>query len=110
MILLGIDCGTQSTKTVALDGGTGKLIASAAKHYDVLPGCPRPHGAKSLHMDRGGRRNHRKVLEQLAPVAGEVRGIGISGQQHGFVPLDREGQVIRPAKFGAILRRWRNAS
>ena len=25
----------------------------------------------------------------------DVRGIGISGQQHGFVPLDGEGQVHR---------------
>jgi xylulokinase len=40
MIYLGIDCGTQGTKTVALDGGTGKFIASASKSYDVLPGLP----------------------------------------------------------------------
>src|SRR5205823_11809424 len=25
--------------------------------------------------------------------------IGVSGQQHGFVPLDKAGQVIRPAKL-----------
>ena len=30
---------------------------------------------------------------------GRVRGIGVSGQQHGFVPLDAEGDVIRPAKL-----------
>jgi xylulokinase len=28
-----------------------------------------------------------------------VRGIGVSGQQHGFVPLDAAGAVIRPAKL-----------
>ena len=28
-----------------------------------------------------------------------MRGIGISGQQHGFVPLDEKGEVIRPAKL-----------
>ena len=28
-----------------------------------------------------------------------VRGIGVSGQQHGFVPLDGKGEVIRPAKL-----------
>ena len=28
-----------------------------------------------------------------------VRGIGVSGQQHGFVPLDEKGGVIRPAKL-----------
>jgi D-xylulose kinase len=28
-----------------------------------------------------------------------VRAIGVSGQQHGFVPLDKAGEVIRPAKL-----------
>ena len=31
IIYLGIDCGTQSTKTVALDGETGNIVASAAQ-------------------------------------------------------------------------------
>ena len=29
----------------------------------------------------------------------EVLGIGVSGQQHGFVPMDKHGEVIRPAKL-----------
>ena len=29
----------------------------------------------------------------------EVAAIGVSGQQHGFVALDKEGEVIRPAKL-----------
>jgi len=29
----------------------------------------------------------------------QVLGIGVSGQQHGFVPLDRKGKVIRRAKL-----------
>lgn len=29
----------------------------------------------------------------------QVRAIGVSGQQHGFVPLDGGGKVIRPAKL-----------
>ena len=28
-----------------------------------------------------------------------VKGIGVSGQQHGFVALDKEHEVIRPAKL-----------
>jgi sugar (pentulose or hexulose) kinase len=30
VITLGIDCGTQSLKTVALDGTSGRVIASAS--------------------------------------------------------------------------------
>ena len=29
----------------------------------------------------------------------QIKAIGISGQQHGFVPLDKNGDVIRPAKL-----------
>jgi xylulokinase len=39
------------------------------------------------------------VLLTLGDRRGQVRGIGISGQQHGFVPVDADNQVIRPAKL-----------
>jgi xylulokinase len=38
-------------------------------------------------------------LEALGKRKQEVSAIGVSGQQHGFVPLDRGGNVIRPAKL-----------
>ena len=36
MIYLGIDSGTQSTKTIALDFDTGEVLASAQKSYGML--------------------------------------------------------------------------
>ncbi|MGH7988871.1 MAG: xylulokinase, partial [Limisphaerales bacterium] len=38
-------------------------------------------------------------LETLGDRRKEIRGIGVSGQQHGFVALDNKAQVIRPAKL-----------
>lgn len=100
MIYLGIDCGTQSTKTVALDGDTGKIIASAALQYDVLPGLPAGHMEQNpatwlAAVDT----TIQKVLQDLDGRKKDVAGIGVSGQQHGFVPLDAEARVIRPAKL-----------
>lgn len=100
MICLGIDCGTQSTKTVALDCDTGKIVASAARQYDVLPGLPAGHmeqdpGTWTTAVDA----TVQKVLQDLGNRRKEVAGIGVSGQQHGFVPLDGEARVIRPAKL-----------
>jgi xylulokinase len=100
MIYLGIDCGTQSTKTVALDGDAGKIITFAARSYDVLPGLPAGHMEQHpatwiQAMDA----TIREVLEILGDRRKEVRGIGVSGQQHGFVALDSQSQVIRPAKL-----------
>ena len=100
MIFLGIDCGTQSTKTIALDDSSGRIIASATQSYDVLPGLPPGHleQSPSLWTDALDA-TVQQVLNQLGTRRSEVAGIGVSGQQHGFVPLDRDGQVIRPAKL-----------
>lgn len=100
MICLGIDCGTQSTKTIALDGATGVILATATERYDVLPGLPPGH--MEQHPETWSQAMDAtvvQVLEQLGSRRAEVRGIGVSGQQHGFVPLDARGNVIRPAKL-----------
>lgn len=100
MIALGIDCGTQSLKTVALDGESGKILASASRAYGLIEGLPSGHLEQdpqtwweALEATVG------EVLTALGPRRKEVGAIGVSGQQHGFVPLDEEGNVIRPAKL-----------
>jgi len=100
MVYLGIDCGTQSTKAIALDAGSGRILASAAQSYDVLPGLPPGHLEQnpSTWLEAVDV-TIQQVLTALGARRGDVRGIGVSGQQHGFVPLDKEGNVIRPAKL-----------
>jgi len=100
MIYLGIDCGTQSTKTVALDAGSGRIVASAAQSYEVLPGLPPGHLEQNPSTwIEAVDSTLQQVLEALGARRGEVRGIGVSGQQHGFVALDKNKQVLRPAKL-----------
>ncbi len=100
MIYLGIDCGTQSTKTIALDAESGGILASAAQSYEVLPGLPAGHLEQNPSTwVQAVDVTIQQVLEALGARRGDVRGMGISGQQHGFVPLDHDGQVIRPAKL-----------
>ena len=100
MITLGIDCGTQSLKTIALDGDSGKIIASASKSYGLVEGLSVGH----LEQDPAIwwdalEETVLKVISDLGPRKAEIIGIGVSGQQHGFVPLDTYHQVIRPAKL-----------
>ena len=100
---IGIDSGTQSTKTILLNADTGQVVASASKHYELIEGLPAGHKeqqpAEWISAVQG---TIQEVLEASA-VAGidraSVRGIGVSGQQHGFVALDENDQVIRPAKL-----------
>ena len=99
-LLLGIDSGTQSTKVLVVDARDGKVLASAAQEYELIPNLP--PGAKEQHPHTwrdATASGIRRALRQAKAVAAEVKAIGVSGQQHGFVPLDKEGEVIRPAKL-----------
>src|SRR5882762_11221442 len=99
-LLIGIDSGTQSTKVLVVDSRDGKVLASAAQAYDLIPDLP--PGAKEQHPHTWREAMAsaiRQSLRQAKAVAADVVAIGVSGQQHGFVPLDSQGEVIRPAKL-----------
>jgi xylulokinase len=99
-LLLGIDSGTQSTKVLVVDACDGQVLAAAAQAYDLIPNLP--PGAKEQHPHTWRDATAgaiRRALRQAKATAAEVKAIGVSGQQHGFVPLDQDGEVIRPAKL-----------
>lgn len=99
-LVIGVDSGTQSTKTLVVDAKTGKVLGSAAESYDLIPGLPPGSKEQHPHTWRDATlRTIRKALKQAGAKPGEVKAIGVSGQQHGFVPLDSSGEVIRPAKL-----------
>jgi xylulokinase len=100
-LFIGLDSGTQSTRAILVDGDTGRVLAARSAAQDILasdvPGTREQDPADWIRAASdviGG------VLLDAGPDAAQrVAAIGISGQQHGFVPLDAEGQVIRPAKL-----------
>jgi xylulokinase len=99
-LLIGIDSGTQSTKVLVVNADNGKVLGEASQSYDLLPNLP--PGAKEQDPETwrsATAKSIRKALKLAKAKASEVRAIGISGQQHGFVPLDKKGNVIRPAKL-----------
>src|SRR6266404_957271 len=99
-LLIGIDSGTQSTKVVVVDAKDGKVLASAAQEYDLIPNLPPGAKEQHPHIWRDATASGiRRALRQAKAASGEVKAIGVSGQQHGFVPLDQNDQVIRPAKL-----------
>src|SRR5256885_4774221 len=95
-LFVGVDSGTQSTKALVLDARDGKVLASAAQAYDLIPDLP--PGAKEQHPHtwrEAAAGAIRQALRQAKAVAAEVVAIGVSGQQHGFVPLDKGGEIGR---------------
>ena len=89
MIFLGIDCGTQSTKTIALDWESGEILASAQKSYGFVPDLP-PGAMEQNPNDwiDAAEQSIGEVVARLGARKTEIRGIGVSGQQHGLVVLD----------------------
>ncbi|MBC7367438.1 MAG: xylulokinase [Undibacterium sp.] len=100
-LFIGIDSGTQSVKAVVFDLATRKVIAEARAPHQLIGGLP------VGHMEQNPQDWTSALDFVIASVAGQigaeqakrVRGIGVSGQQHGFVALDENGDVIRPAKL-----------
>lgn len=94
--VLGIDLGTQSLKALFYDYEKREVVAAASSPLDVL-------------RDETGRAEQEAVwwLEALraslqkvsAEVRASARAIGVSGQQHGFVPIDEAGGVLSPVKL-----------
>ena len=99
-LFIGIDSGTQSTKVLVVDGRSGKVVSEASQAYGLIEGLP--PGAKEQHPHtwrEATEKSIKKALKLAKASKDEVRAIGVSGQQHGFVPLDKSGEVIRPAKL-----------
>ncbi len=100
MLYLGIDSGTQSTKAIVLDLETGAVLAHASQAYDLIGGLPAGH--LEQHPEdwfAATKATVASCLGQIGERRREVRGIGVSGQQHGLVVLDENDAVIRPAKL-----------
>jgi len=97
-LFIGIDSGTQSVKAVVLDLNTRKVVAEARAPHTLIDGLPVGH--LEQHPQEWVAALDAVILEVAQAIdRSRVRGIGVSGQQHGFVPLDARGEVIRPAKL-----------
>ena len=97
-LYIGIDSGTQSVKAVVLDLASRKVVAEARAPHKLIEGLPVGHLEQHPHEWTAAL--DFVLGEVAAQIDGRcVRGIGVSGQQHGFVPLDAHGDVIRPAKL-----------
>ena len=94
--VLGIDIGTQNVKAVLYDIDTQQCSAVASAPL-------------ALHQTKTGIAEQEAqwwidglhaAVNQLEPnLRGRVVAIGVSGQQHGFVPINRQGQPLAPVKL-----------
>ncbi len=95
-VFLGIDIGTSGTKTLAIDE-SGKILADATETYSCYH--PQPLWSEQDPDDwwRATVATVRTVVKQARLKPPDVKAIGLSGQMHGSVFLDKDQRVIRRA-------------
>ncbi|MDO4587193.1 MAG: xylulokinase [Planctomycetia bacterium] len=95
-IYLGIDIGTSGTKTLAIQAD-GTILARATAFYPCF--VPQPLWSEQNPDDWFAAviKTVRQVLEQGKIAKEDVKAIGLSGQMHGSVFLDKNHKVIRNA-------------
>jgi xylulokinase len=95
--VLGIDVGTGGTRALVMDAD-GRIVASATEDHEAFA-SPAIGWAEQPPDDwwRAAALTIRRVLEQAKLPAREIACIGLSGQMHGAVVLDRDDDVVRPA-------------
>ncbi len=97
MYWLGLDVGTGGSRALLVDAKGMVRHSYTAAHEDMA--MARPLWAEQ-HPDDWWRASQEAIKGVLkaANITGEaVRGIGVSGQMHGLVLLDKDNRVIRPA-------------
>lgn len=92
--LVGIDIGTSGTKSVLFDID-GNVIASTTAEYPMA----QPANGWAEQDPEDWWIGACASLREITPAAvnGEIVGIGLSGQMHSLVLLDKDNKVIRPA-------------
>ena len=97
---LGLDVGTQSTKGVVIDDVSKSVVARSSSPHSLMEGLA--EGAAEQHPDQW-LTAIRQVCADLRSDLGhrfeQIGGMAVSGQQHGLVLLDKDGQVLRAAKL-----------
>ena len=92
--IIGIDCGTSGTKTV-LFHQDGTPVASAASEYPMY----QPKNGYAEQDPQDWKQAMITTIQMVMAKSGvkkeDVKGIGISGQMHGLVMLDKENKVLR---------------
>ena len=94
--MIGIDVGTSGVKTIVATE-QGDIIAQATAGYPLHH--PKAGWAEQDPEDwwQATLASLQKVGTALGDQAARVKAIGLSGQMHGSVFLDKAGKVLRPA-------------
>ena len=95
-VYLGIDIGTSGTKTLAINA-KGKILGEASASHRSFH--PHPLWSEQDPQDwwKATVKSVKTVVKEAKLHPSDVKAIGLSGQMHGSVFLDKDHKVIRKA-------------
>ena len=97
MYWMGVDVGTGGTRALLVDASGREVAAVTAPHEDMRMEQPLWAEQRPEDWSQAALQAIRGVLAKTGASGDDVRGVGMSGQMHGLVILDRDNAVIRPA-------------
>ena len=92
--LIGLDIGTTSISAVAVETSTGALLRAVTVPNDSV--LPSPDGVSRLQDPARIAKTALSLKEALAAKFSPVAAIGVTGQMHGILYLDRAGRAASP--------------
>ena len=94
--LLGLDLGTSGIKALIMDEDAERIV-SATVEYPLH--TPKVNWAEQNPSDwwNGTVEAIKQVFHKSSVDPQDIKGIGLSGQMHGLVALDKEHKVLRPS-------------
>ncbi len=99
MYAIGVDSGTQGTKILIINF-SGKVLGKGYAPHVSIKGLNPGESEQAPHVWLDAlEKALAEALKEAKIDAKKIACLGISGQQHGFVPLDKKGYPIRPAKL-----------
>src|SRR5512137_849923 len=95
-MFIGIDVGTSGTKTLLCDA-KGRILAEATFEYPLYSPKPGWNEQEPADWWAATVKGVRAVLKSSDVSKSQVRGVGLSGQMHGSVFLDKDNKPLRRA-------------
>ena len=94
--VLGIDMGTQSIKFLLYDYENKKTVAAAQQQLDIITDADGTSEQKAEWWIEAAKVCADSIDDDVKQ---SIRAVGVSGQQHGFVPADADGNPLYNVKL-----------
>jgi len=92
----GIDMGTQSMKVILYNWETKEIVAKTQEPVDLIAKNDGTREQKAEWYDEALTKCFAGFTEEQRK---SIQAVGVSGHQHGFVPLDKDGKALYNVKL-----------